>query len=241
MVAPRSAEAVAVAFTDYFDRTDGTLPELICTDGFSAYEAVIWDTYGVWLAELELTEAEEKEARAAGRPEHYFPVEITYATVIKEREKGRVVKVERTVVLGSEEQAAQALEDCQSKHSINISHLERWNGTQRHFNARKGRKVYTFSKELSCHVAATWLVVVWYNFCWCVRTLRQKDPESGHYHQRTPAMTAGLAEQPWSLKEVLSYPLFPNAPKDLIKRPPISSVPPTSGETHMNPSFIAQV
>src|SRR5829696_4224372 len=80
-------------------------------------------------------------------------------------------------------------------------------------NARKKRKAYTFSKELSFHAACTWLVVVWYNFGWCVRTLRQKVQEDPpRYHQRTPAMAAGLADHPWAMEQLLRYPLYP--PRD---------------------------
>src|SRR5205085_11822301 len=92
--------------------------------------------------------------------------EITYATVHKEREKGRVVKVTSQVVLGSEEQAEQTLAESERSETINTSFVERWFGTQRQFNARKKRKAYTFSKELSFHEASTWLVVLWYNFGW---------------------------------------------------------------------------
>ena len=88
--------------------------------------------------------------------------------------------------------------------------MERWFGTQRQFSGRKKRKAYTFSKELSFHEACTWLVVMWYNFGWCVRTLRQKvEEDPPRYHSRTPAMAAGLAEHAWTMHELLSYPLYP--------------------------------
>ena len=53
VVGRRCAETLFVAFTDFFDRTDGALPELITTDEYAPYEAVIYYTYGVWLEELE--------------------------------------------------------------------------------------------------------------------------------------------------------------------------------------------
>jgi hypothetical protein len=88
--------------------------------------------------------------------------------------------------------------------------VERFFGTQRQFSARKKRKAYTFSKELSFHAACTWLVVLWYNFGWCVRTLRQKVQEDPpRYHYRTPAMAAGLTDHAWAMRELLCYPLSP--------------------------------
>jgi IS1 family transposase len=225
VVGRRTADTVVQVFTDYYDRTDGHLPELIATDGYTVYEPVILDTYGVWLEELELTAEELEEFRQDGMPEFYFPVEITYARVLKEKVGGRVVKVTSEVVLGSQEQAEETLAESEQSQKINTSFVERWFGTQRQFNGRKKRKAYTFSKELSFHEAATWLLVVWYNFGWCVRTLRQKVQEDPpRYHDRTPAMAAGLADHAWTMRELLSYPLYP--PKD----PPQRSNPRTYKE-----------
>ena len=210
VVGRRNADTVVQVFTDFYDRTGGCLPELICTDEYAGYETVILDTYGVWQQELELTAAEQELFARVGAPEFYFPVEITYATVHKERQGGRVVAVRERVVLGSEEQLEQTLDEAERSQSINTSFVERWFGTQRQFNGRKKRKAYTFSKELSQHEACTWLVVVWYNFGWCVRTLRQKvQDDPPRYHYRTPAMAAGLTDHPWSMHELLTFPLYP--------------------------------
>ena len=219
VVGRRNADTVVQLFTDFYERTGGYLPELIVTDEYAPYEAVILDTYGVLRADMELTPEEEEEFDRKNRPPFYFPVEITYATVHKEKEGGRVVEVNSQVVLGSVEQAEQTLEESERSQTINTSFVERYHGTQRQFNARKKRQAYTFSKELSCHEACLWLVVVWYNFGWCVRTLREKvQEEPPRYHYRTPAMAAGLTEHAWSLRELLGYPLYP--PKDPPQRPP---------------------
>jgi IS1 family transposase len=211
VVGRRNADTVVQVFTDCYDRSDGCLPELITTDEYAVYETVILDTYGVWLDELELTAAEKQEYEQLDMPECYFPVDITYATVHKEREGGRVVSVTEQLVLGNEEQLTQTLAEAEQSATVNTSFVERYHGTQRHFNARKKRKAYTFSKELSFHQACTWLVVLWYNFGWCVRTLRQKVQEDPpRYTQRTPAMAAGLADHPWTMEELLTYPLYPS-------------------------------
>jgi hypothetical protein len=153
---------------------------------------------------------EEAEFRRKGMPEFYSPVEIRYATVHKEREGSRVVKVTERLVLGDEERLEAALAGSGCSDTVNTSFAERCHGTQRHFNARKKRKAYTFSKELLLHECCTWLVVVWYNFGWCVRTLRQKvQEEPPRYHYRTPAMAAGLTDHPWGMRELLCYPLYP--------------------------------
>ena len=111
VVGRRHADTVVQVFTDFYDRTDGALPELITTDGYAVYEAVVLDTYGVWREELGLTPKEEAGFERTGMPAFYFPVEITYATVHKEREGGRVVEVTSQVVLGSEGQAEKTLQE----------------------------------------------------------------------------------------------------------------------------------
>jgi hypothetical protein len=142
-------------------------------------------------------------------PAVYFPVEISYATVHKERQQGRVVKVEQRVIFGSPEQVVAALQESSTAKTINTSYIERWNGTQRHFNARKKRKAYTFSKDIVFHVAVTWLCVASYNFCWQPWTLREKvQDEPPRYRHRTPAMAAGLAKEAWTLSQVLSHPIY---------------------------------
>jgi hypothetical protein len=207
VVGRRDADTVVAVFTDFYQRTDGYLPELICTDEYAVYRTVILDTYGVLRDELGLTPQEEAGFSLG---EFHFPAEITYATVHKQKEGGRVVAVSRRLVLGSEEQMERTLEGPGPSQAVNTSFVERYHGTHRHFNARKKRKAYTFSKELGFHEAATWLVVLWYNFGWYVRTLREKVQEDPpRYRHSTPAMAAGLADHAWTMRELLRYPLYP--------------------------------
>jgi hypothetical protein len=209
VVGRRTADTAFEAFLDFYMRTDGQLPELITTDEYAPYFTVIVSVYGVLKEDLELTAAEQEACGWDEWPPVYFPVEIAYATVHKEREKGHVVRVEQRVLLGTAEQAAETLAQGTTAATINTSYVERWHGTNRHFNARKARKVYTFSKDLVFHVAVTWLVVVFYNFCWTPHPLREQiqvDPP--RYRYRTPAMAAGLATEPWSLSGILRYPIY---------------------------------
>jgi len=211
VVGPRTADTVVQVFTDFCNRTDGHLPARITTDEYAVYATVILDTYGVcWRTEMDLTPAEIADCERVGMPELYFPAEIACATVHKERQGGRVAAVTQRVVLGSQEQVEQTLTQAERSTTVNTSFVERYHGTQRQFNARKKRKAYTFSKEMSYHAACTWLVVLWYNFGWCVRTLRQQvQEEPPRYHYRTPAMAAGLSDHAWTMPELLAYPLYP--------------------------------
>ena len=206
----RDTDTARQAFADFYRRTDGDLTPLITSDEYAPYLTVIMETYGVRKEELELTEEQKVVYDYEGMPEVYFPVEMAYATVHKEREKGHIVRVEQRVVLGTEGQVAEALEQGTTSETVNTSYVERYHGTQRHFNARKARKVYTFSKELAFHVAVTWLCVTFYNFGWMPRTLRQRvRRRPPRYRYRTPAMVAGLTDHRWSMADILTHPLFP--------------------------------
>ena len=211
VIGRRTEETLRKAFQDFYQRTDRHLPALITTDAYACYGTVIITIYGVWKTDLELTEAEKIEYGFDDWPALLFPEEIAYGTVQKERAQGRVVGVHTQVVLGTEAQVAATLAACGTGQTIHTSYVERWNGTQRHFNARKARKVCTFSKDLLFHVAVTWLCVTVYNFCWTPRTLRVRLPgKQRRYRQRTPAMVAGLAAEPWTVEQLFRYPLFPD-------------------------------
>lgn len=211
VIGRRETETARQAFADFYRRTDGDLTPLLTSDEYAPYLTVIVETYGVRKEELELTEEQKVEYDYEGMPEVYFPVEMAYATVHKEREKGHVVRVEQRVVLGTSKQVAEVLSQGSTSATVNTSYVERYHGTQRHFNARKGRKVYTFSKELVFHVAVTWLCVTFYNFGWMPRTLRERvQAEPPRYHYRTPAMVAGLTNHTWSMADILTYPVFPS-------------------------------
>jgi hypothetical protein len=174
---------------------------LFTSDELPAYETAIDRVYGV--------PEEPKPAGSPGRrplvPGREVPAELKYATVHKERRKGRVVAIVTAVVLGTWAAVAGALERPTASRAINTSFLERHHLTDRHHNARKSRRTYRFSKDWRMHEAMTYLTMYSYNFCWPVRTLREPTGE-GTYRRRTPAMAAGLADRVWSLKEWLTFP-----------------------------------
>jgi hypothetical protein len=176
-------------------------PRLITSDEYASYESAIEAVFA--------EPVEEPPVRKPGRPsilpERRLPEELAYATVHKEREKNRVVAVKQTVVVGTASQVERALEASTVSQSINTSFVERQHATDRGQNARKARKTYRFSKDWRTHEAMTYFTLYRYNFCWAVRTLRQKGAD-GRWRQRTPAMAAGLADHVWTLREWLSFP-----------------------------------
>lgn len=184
-------------------RTGGEPPALICTDEYVCYQAALAAVYGLPAG----------QALGAGTP----PVHprLVYATVCKKRENGHVVEVRRTLVFGTPEQLKAALDASAWSTNINTSFVERYNGTERHFNSRNVRKTCGFSKDLAVHVAATWIGVTVYNFCRHHGGLTIKQ-EEGPLIQRTPAMAAGLQKRRLTLTDIAHTPI-PSAPRGMSR------------------------
>jgi hypothetical protein len=138
-------------------------------------------------------------------PDKVPPAGMNYATVEKRREKGRVVEIVTRVVFGTMAAVQAVLAKSKASRRINTSFLERENATDRHHNARKVRKTYTFSKDWRVHEAMTYFTMYSYNFCWPVRTLNERD-DGGRWRKRTPAMAAGLADHVWTMREWITMP-----------------------------------
>ena len=196
----RDAEGVEEVVGEVRQRTGGRALELATSDDYPVYETALLNAYG-----------QEVTTTATGRParkmvpEKVPPAGMNYATVEKRREKGRVVEVVTRVVFGTMAAVQAALAVSEASRRINTSFLERQNATDRHHNARKVRKTYTFSKDWRVHEAMTYFTMYSYNFCWPVRTLTERDGE-GHLRRRTPAMAAGLADHVWTMREWITLP-----------------------------------
>jgi hypothetical protein len=143
-----------------------------------------------------------------GRPKAPYKVpapELKYATVVKTRQKGRVVKVQFRVVSGSEAAVRAALMTSPVSRAISTAFVGRQNDTDRHRNARKGRKTCRSPKDGWFHKAATDFTLYSHDSCGPVRTLWAKD-ERGRWRERTPAMAAGLTGHVWAMSEGLTLP-----------------------------------
>lgn len=144
-----------------------------------------------------------------GRPRNPYlswPEGSAYATVSKTYRKGRVAAVERKLVHGTQEDLAAALAASPASGNVNTAFIERHNGTDRCYNARKVRKTYQFSRDLAVHAAVTWWVVFCYNFHHTHRSLRLRLADGSFLH-RTPAMLAGLAVEPLAIADIITLQL----------------------------------
>ncbi len=116
-----------------------------------------------------------------------------------------MVAILTAVVLGTWAAVAGALERSSASRSINTSFLERHHLTDRHHNARKSRKTYRFSKDWRMHEAMTYFTKYSYNFCWPVRTLRERtdvgylakaNPRDGGRAGRSCVVAQGMVDLP---------------------------------------------
>jgi IS1 family transposase len=201
----RSATKILKLLKTVKQQLQGRVPRLVTSDEFSSYATVL---KRVWPRKVK----PKPDKRCTRRHRPCTPQKtkphsrLNYATVCKQRKKGRVVSVRTRVVMGTSKAVAAALQASNVSSTINTSFLERHNGTDRHRNARKVRRTYRFSKNWATHEAAGFFSYYTYNFCWCVRTLSKRLPGETSV-PRTPAMAAGLATHVWSLEEWLKIPI----------------------------------
>jgi IS1 family transposase len=230
-IGKRSATRVLELLRRVKGQLDGRTPRLVSSDEFKAYETLL---PRIWPERLP-----PKPDRR--RPRHGRPCAppwpprrpdpaLSYATVRKEREQGRVTSVKTTRVFGTPAAVAEALAASRASTAVNTSFLERHNATDRHRNARKQRRTYRFSKDWATHAAVGRFTLYSYNFCWEVRTLRQRVGRQRVRRQRirrrrkargrrrntagpprhvkrTAAMAAGLTDHRWTLAEWLARPV----------------------------------
>ena len=168
----RDAESVEEVVDEVKDRTGGRVLDLMTSDDYPAYETALLNAYG---QEVATTPRGRPSRRMV--PEKVPPPGLNYATVEKRREKGRVVEIVTRVVFGTMAAVVAALARSKVSRWINTSFLERQNATDRHHNARKVRKTYTFRKDWRVHEAMTYFTMYSYNFCWPVRTLEERDEQ----------------------------------------------------------------
>jgi IS1 family transposase len=166
---------------------------LFVSDELPHYEHALVNTYS--------TVVEPPRTGKRGRPrgpQRIIDTDLDYATVHKTRSKGRVVKVERTCVLGNQERITARLQNSDS-NTINTSFVERLNLTLRMMNAHLSRKSLRFAKSLRWLRARFSFIDAFYNFVRPHRSL------SSSHHPVTPAMAAKITEKPWSMDQLLSY------------------------------------
>ena len=153
----RTDEKTHQLVQDFRERTGGRLMNLMTSDEYPVYKTAIFEAYAV--------EQEQPRTGRPGRPrkaKKILPEQLKYATVHKERENGRVVKVSTRVVFGTLVAVLAALAVSLVSKVVNLAFVERHNGSDRNRNRRKVRKTCCFSKDWAVHEAMTYFTMYSY-------------------------------------------------------------------------------
>ena len=196
------------------EANDGSL-HVFFSDQRPHYGEAILKFFGHWV--------QPKRKGTRGRfpkPRLEPPADLLYAQVVKHRRKGRVVKVTEKVIFGAEERLQAYLKQSPVSNCINTAFVERQNGTMRHHNRRFTRKTLSFSKDDYWLERQLHLCVGYYHFCLPHGGLRKgifpPVPTKGNgspkkWRQVTPAMSVGVTNHVWTLQELLTYRVPPDA------------------------------
>ncbi len=112
---------------------------------------------------------------------------LRYAQVVKQRERGRVVGIEKRIIF-DEEQLIDYKE-------VITSHIERLNGTMRLHVTPLHRKTRCFAKKKSKLQEQVTLFKSYYNFCLLHHSL----------DYQTPAQATGIIDKRLTMRELLNY------------------------------------
>ncbi len=142
-----------------------------------------------------------KKTGETREPQRVVDDDLDYATVHKTRKDGRVVKVERNVVIGEEDRVVARL-DSSPSNTINTSYVERSNLTFRMLDAHLTRKTLWFAKSMTWLQARFAIIAAAYNF------VRPHSSLGTAKQPVTPAMAAGITKNPWSMSYLLGLPML---------------------------------
>jgi IS1 family transposase len=180
---------------------------LFLTDGFREYLTALLTHYGQWVQP-----ARQRAQGPAPKPRWMPLPQLLYTQVIKTVRRRRLVRVSHRVVFGTLEAAQQVLAAC--GWQINTAFIERVHLSIRQHVAAVGRRVTTLCKGEVGMRQQLVLYHVYSNFCLPHASLRLPLPQpertngcgsAKQWRPSTPAMTAGLTDHVWTLREVLLF------------------------------------
>ena len=148
-----------------------------------------------------------------GRPRLVVEPGLLIGQVVKRYVQRHVISTNQRVVRGTVEAIGAVLEATATGTGIHTSYIERLNATFRSHLAPLVRRGRAIAHTLAALEAGMWLVGCCYNWCWPHDSLRLHAPSARgrQWLERTPAMTAGLTDHPWTLRDLLWYRVPPPA------------------------------
>ena len=160
---------------------------LVCVDGLASYVTAFLKVF-----------RQPIRTGRRGRPRLVLPDGFQFAQVVKHAAKRHVIGVTRRVIHGTLAGIEAVLTATATGTVINTAYIERLNATFRAHLAPLTRRGRAIARTETALAAGMWLVGTAYNFCWPHDSLRRLAPTDAprKWHQRTPAMAAGLADRP---------------------------------------------
>ncbi len=195
-IGPRTQESAEKLVDITAKRLSNDNLPLFVSDGLKHYEKALLRRY-CYIHEFPRT-------GKPGRPRKPIQLPLpglNYAQVIKRREKGKVVKVDKRIVFGEENEIPTS--------DITTSLIERQNLTLRQDNNRLRRKTIGYSKEDIWLHYQNVFYMTYFNLIRSHESL--KAPVNEHikgkvwrkYRKTTPSMSCGITEHRWTLSELL--------------------------------------
>lgn len=175
---------------------------LVAVDGWKAYPKAIRKAFRTPLAPSD---------GKRGRPRKVDWPGLMIAQVIKRKLKGRLVEVERRVLVGQLDEVEYQIAASGGGCTINTSYIERLNATFRQRLAVLVRRTRNAARKLERVERAMWLIGTLYNFCQPHHSLRRHNwqANSSKWAEFTPAMASGLTNHLWTIEELLWYKVAP--------------------------------
>ncbi len=175
-------------------------PFLFTSDDLPHYREALLQTYGQLVV--------PKRTGKRGRPPNPYwvpPVGLRYARIIKKHKRNKVVEKRTQIIFGDKEEIETWLSERNSK--LNTSYVERRNLTMRHDNRRLVRDTLCFSKKHYMLEHQLALSIAYNHFVRPHASLKSCNGRD-QPNECTPMMSKGLADHPWTMEELLSYPTW---------------------------------
>ncbi len=203
VVSPRRDLELIQALVDKVCDIARPLPLLLAVDGLASYVTAFRQAF---------RSALPRRNGEMGRPQLVAWPDIAIVQVVKQHVEG-ILKVERRIVQGSQKSITDLIHATQNgQGTINTAFIKRLNATFRMHLNNLVRRTRTLAHRPETLVAGMYLSGCLYNFCDFHHSLRLKLSVGSHgYHwvQRTPAITAGLTDHPWTYAELFAYKVPP--------------------------------
>src|SRR3990172_2289890 len=196
VISPRRDRVLITTLVQMVRSCGSSSAILVCVDGLVSYVTAF----------LRVFRTPARTGRK-GRPRLVLEKGLLLGQVVKQYAQRRVVSVSYHIVRGTPETILTALVASGGGTTINTAYIERLNATFRSALASLVRRGRAIGRKDVVLTAGMYLVGCTYNFCCYHESLRLAAPEGAchKWHERTPAMAAGLTDHRWTMGELLHY------------------------------------